>query len=143
MQLLDYLKQNEGLRLRAYQDTLGIWTVGYGQTGPKIVEGVVVTLEEAEAMLERSGHNARDAAMRVVGLSTWERLTPARQLALSDMAYQMGEGGLARFVRALAAIREERWSDAATEMLGSVWAKQTPKRAARNVAMVLSGEFVA
>lgn len=30
---LALIKQYEGLRLTAYQDSVGIWTIGYGHTG--------------------------------------------------------------------------------------------------------------
>lgn len=141
MQSLDYIKLNEGLRLEAYQDTLGVWTIGYGQTGPKIVKGLTITEAEASAMLERSANMARDAAMRVVGLDTWERLNDPRRLVLVDMCFQMGEAGLSKFARTLTAIREERYADAAVFMLKSLWAKQTPARAERNAGMMLTGEF--
>jgi lysozyme len=29
----DLIKESEGLRLKSYQDTGGIWTIGYGSTG--------------------------------------------------------------------------------------------------------------
>lgn len=141
MRFIDYLKFNEGCRLEAYLDTEGVWTIGFGQTGPKVVPGLKITMAEAEVMLERSANIARDAAMRVIGLETWEKLSEPRRLVLSDMAYQMGEGGLAAFVRTLRAIREERFSDAAILMGQSLWAKQTPNRARRNIAMMHTGEF--
>lgn len=33
---IDLIKKWEGLRLKAYQDQKGIWTIGYGSTGPGI-----------------------------------------------------------------------------------------------------------
>lgn len=44
------IKSFEGLRLKSYQDSVGIWTVGYGTTrgiGP----GMSITIEQAERML--------------------------------------------------------------------------------------------
>ena len=41
----------EGLRLFAYQDVAGVWTIGYGHTGPEVVEGLVWTQEQADAAL--------------------------------------------------------------------------------------------
>lgn len=43
----------EGLRLEAYQDQVGVWTIGYGDTGPDIVQGVVWTQEQADASLAK------------------------------------------------------------------------------------------
>jgi lysozyme len=42
----------EGLRLKSYKDPVGVWTVGYGATGPRIVEGVTWTTLEAERDLD-------------------------------------------------------------------------------------------
>lgn len=44
----------EGCRLEAYQDVAGIWTIGYGQTGPDIAEGLVWSSLEATQMLQVS-----------------------------------------------------------------------------------------
>ncbi len=30
---LNLIKSFEGLRLQAYQDSVGVWTIGYGATG--------------------------------------------------------------------------------------------------------------
>ncbi len=46
------IKAWEGLRLKAYQDSAGIWTIGYGQT-QRVKPGMVWTLEQAEADLDR------------------------------------------------------------------------------------------
>ena len=43
------IKQYEGLRLNAYQDAGGVWTIGYGHTGG-VQPGDVITREEADAL---------------------------------------------------------------------------------------------
>ncbi len=44
-------KSFEGLRLEAYQDCGGVWTVGYGHTGAGVVEGMTINEAEAEVLL--------------------------------------------------------------------------------------------
>ena len=44
---LQLTKQFEGLRLEAYQDCAGIWTIGYGHTGRDVKPGRRVTALEA------------------------------------------------------------------------------------------------
>lgn len=44
------IKEFEGLRLMAYQDVKGVWTIGYGHT-KTAREGMVITKMEAEALL--------------------------------------------------------------------------------------------
>jgi len=48
---LELIKKFEGLRLEAYQDAGGIWTIGYGHTGPDVKPGMKITKEEAEQLL--------------------------------------------------------------------------------------------
>lgn len=43
---LDFIKDVEGVRLMAYQDVKGIWTIGVGHTGPEVVKGLVWTTEK-------------------------------------------------------------------------------------------------
>ena len=46
------LKNFEGLRLHAYKDAVGVWTIGYGHTGPDVYPGQVITEPQAEALLK-------------------------------------------------------------------------------------------
>ena len=44
------LKYFEGCKLTAYQDSVGVWTIGYGHT-KGVYDGMPITQEEAEQML--------------------------------------------------------------------------------------------
>jgi lysozyme len=46
---LEIIKSGEGLRLTAYLDPAGIWTIGYGHTPAH--QGQVVTQDQADALL--------------------------------------------------------------------------------------------
>lgn len=48
---LALIREFEGCRLTAYRDPVGIWTIGYGDTGPDVVEGLTITQAEAEGRL--------------------------------------------------------------------------------------------
>jgi GH24 family phage-related lysozyme (muramidase) len=52
---IDYIKQHEGLRLNAYQDTGGLWTIGYGSItmpdGSPVQAGDTITEDQADTML--------------------------------------------------------------------------------------------
>lgn len=51
---LALLKEFEGCRLKAYEDSAGIWTIGYGSTrlhGQPVVKGQTCTQQEAEDAL--------------------------------------------------------------------------------------------
>ena len=56
---LDLIKAHEGLRLEAYRDPVGVWTIGYGTTsragiGVAVSQGMVVTESQAEGYLRRA-----------------------------------------------------------------------------------------
>lgn len=44
-------EQFEGCRLTAYQDQVGVWTIGYGHTGKDVVSGLTITQDQANALL--------------------------------------------------------------------------------------------
>ena len=44
-------KKFEGLKLTAYQDQVGRWTIGYGHTGLSVHGGLTITQEEADQLL--------------------------------------------------------------------------------------------
>ena len=48
---IDMLKGFEGLRLEAYQDSAGVWTIGYGHTGPDVEPGQRIDEDRAEVLL--------------------------------------------------------------------------------------------
>jgi len=48
---LALIKLYEGRRLQAYQDQKGIWTIGYGHTGPEVQKGLIWGPVEAEQNL--------------------------------------------------------------------------------------------
>ena len=47
---LDLIKKFEGCELKAYQDSVGVWTIGYGHT-KGVEEDQEITQDEAEDML--------------------------------------------------------------------------------------------
>ena len=50
------IKQFEGCKLTAYQDSVGVWTIGYGRTKPvdgkPIRAGMTINQETAERLLK-------------------------------------------------------------------------------------------
>ena len=51
--LYDLVKQFEGCKLKAYKCPAGVWTVGWGSTGPDVTENTVWTQQQADDRLER------------------------------------------------------------------------------------------
>ena len=47
---VDFIKSHEALRLKAYQDSKGVWTIGWGHT-KGVKPGDVITREQAEQFI--------------------------------------------------------------------------------------------
>jgi lysozyme len=63
---LALIKSFEGCRLEAYQDSVGIWTIGYGHTGPEVKPGLEISLDRAEELLRLNLVEAEGAVCRFV-----------------------------------------------------------------------------
>ena len=85
-------KQCESCRLSAYQDLRGIWTIGYGHTGPDVHAGMVITQQEADALLAQDLEVAAEGVRRLVKVP----LTQFQFDALVDFAFNLGVGSLER-----------------------------------------------
>ncbi len=85
-------KRYEGLRLEAYQDQGGIWTVGYGHTGKDVQSRGRVTPLEAEALLRADLRQAIDCVNRAVQVCIEQNHFDA----LVDFCFNAGRGNLLR-----------------------------------------------
>lgn len=47
------LKSFEKCKLQSYKDQGGIYTVGWGHTGPEVTEGMIYTQQQADAQLQK------------------------------------------------------------------------------------------
>ena len=98
----DLIRKHEGLRLSAYTDAAGVWTIGYGHTGPDVKPGGKISRQEAEALLDKdlarfeagvrrhapfASQNQHDALVSFafnVGLSAFARSTLLRMHKAGD-----------------------------------------------------------
>lgn len=83
---LNAIAEREGLRLEAYKDTGGTWTIGYGHTGPEIKEGLVIAEVAAKALLQRDVLFAEECVTKAVNVD----LTDNQYGALVSFAYNIG-----------------------------------------------------
>ena len=60
------LKGFESLRLKAYLDVRGILTIGYGHTGPEVVQGLIWTQQQALQALQEDVSWAVNAVAKAV-----------------------------------------------------------------------------
>lgn len=86
---IEKIKQWEGLRLRSYQDSAGVWTIGYGHTSDasfKVGPGQTITEAKATELLRVDLREAEQAIDRVVTVP----LNDNQFGALVSFAYNVG-----------------------------------------------------
>lgn len=132
------LKRDENEVLHAYQDHLGYWTIGVGILIDKRKGGGLRPEESEFIFRNRLKLIEAELANRIPWITN---LDPARRGVLLNMAYQMGVAGLLGFKKTLATIESGHYQIAATEMLGSKWAQQTPARAHRLSQQMRTGDW--
>ena len=131
----DFLEREEGFRARPYRCTAGALTVGFGTN---LAAGITRSQAAALMMLE-----IEEDILPVLrkNLPWFDTLNEVRQTVLISMAYQMGVKGLLGFNATLSYISQGNYAAAATQMLSSKWARQTPNRARRQAEMMRTGEW--
>lgn len=138
MNLKDQLREFEGVVPHCYQDHLGYWTIGVGRLIDKR-KGGHLTDDEVDYLLD---NDIRRKSAEVFDALPWAKtMNEARQAVVIGMAFQMGLKGLLGFTGTLAAMRDQRYADAAEGMRQSLWAKQTPERVRRLAHQLETGEW--
>jgi len=135
--LIASLKAHEGFRPYAYQDSLGLWTIGIGRLCDKSRTGSGLTEAEAEYLLNND--IARVEAALTSALPWMRGLSDARQRVLLEMAFQLGVTGVTAFRQTLRAVQAGNWQAAHDGMINSRWHSQTKNRCEELAAMMLNG----
>ena len=89
---LSLTEQFESCDLQAYRDVRGVWTVGYGHTGPEVHAGVVWTQAQAIAALMNDVKKAAAAVNKLVR----PQITQDEFDALVDFVFNVGIGAFSR-----------------------------------------------
>lgn len=129
------LTLHEGLRLMPYLDTVGKTTIGVGRN----LTDVGITNSEAMLMLDND--IIRSMSDLDHQFQWWRDLDDVRQMVLVDMCFNLGIGGLSKFVNTMRAVERADWDAAANGMLASKWAKQVKGRAIKLAKMMRTGEL--
>jgi lysozyme len=118
-------EQFEGCRLTAYQDSAGLWTIGYGHRSALVRPGMVWTQAQAEEALAEDINWANNVVNSLVHAS----LTQSEHDALVDFVFNIGAGNFAKseMLKALneknmvlAAIQFERWDMAGGKVIAGL-----------------------
>jgi len=83
---LEVIMNNEGLRLEAYQDVVGVWTIGFGHTGAEVKPGLVITLDAAKSLLLSDAETAEKCVNNCVSGT----ITQGQFDALCSFVFNLG-----------------------------------------------------
>lgn len=90
---VDLIKKYEGVRLTAYRDSVGIWTIGYGHTAG-VEQGMTITAEKAEWLLKEDLKIYENYVKQYVKVP----LNQNEFDALVSFTYNVGPGNLQKSV---------------------------------------------
>jgi len=82
----------EGCRLTAYQDSVGVWTIGYGHTGPDVHAGLTITQAQADQLLLADLYKFEQGVSQLVRVP----INQNQFDALVSFAFNLGLGSLGR-----------------------------------------------
>ena len=106
---VDLIKHFEGVKLKSYQDSVGVWTIGYGST-LGIKEGVEISEQEAEDLLIHDISRFESGVSDLINVPLYQH----EYDALVSFSFNLGSGALQRStMRSL--INNRRYEGAAEE----------------------------
>jgi lysozyme len=136
------LNRDEGLRLHPYRDSVGNLTIGVGRN----LDDKGISEAEAEYLL--TNDITEHLALLDKYLPWWSTLDEARQLALANLAFNLGVGPSAEqplgklltFHDTLRALQNKEYDVVANHLSVTLWAQQVGIRATRIIAAMRNGE---
>ncbi len=135
--LSDMITRHEGCETYAYKCTSGKLTIGVGRNIDK--GGLGLSQLEIAYLLK---NDIRRSRLELEKAFPWfPSLDDVRQDALIDMCFNMGITRLRTFKKAMGAMENQDYQQAADHFFDSRWARQVPNRAIEICDMIRTGEY--
>lgn len=132
-----------------YRDPHGNYTIGYGhlisKTRSKVSQHFAagITKQEADKLLRSDMERVYSDFVLMLQKKRAFNLPKEVQMALFEMTYNMGSGGVANFSRMWSKLRKGQYQHASRELKNSAWSKQIQKdRFDRLTAMISMKEYL-
>lgn len=93
MNTIDLIKKYEGFKPQAYQDSVGVWTIGYGTTrinGQPVKAGMTITEDRAIQLVQQEVNRLWSQIESIVKVP----INDNQMNALVDFAYNLGFNAL-------------------------------------------------
>ena len=128
------IKENEGLRLKKYNDSLGNPTIGYGhlvKPDSKIPD--TISKAYADQLFEKDYRYHKQAAQSIPG---YDKMSLQQKAAMIDLTFNMGPQWYQEFPLMMAALQKKDYNTAAAELKDSLYYNQVGRRGVTTVSLM-------
>lgn len=123
-ELLDQIKEHEGLKLFPYKCPAGKLTIGYGHN----LQDNGLSKSACEYILYDDIDEAKRNLRTIFGNEFFENLKDSKKIALIDMMFNLGMVKFLTFKRFIFAVETQNWENASYEIIHSRAYEQNKKR---------------
>jgi len=136
--LIEMLKVHEGVETYAYKCSENKTTIGVGRNVDK-AGGLGLSDDEVDYLLQ---NDIDRVILELDSEYDWfSDLDDIRQDAMIDISFNLGQTRLRAFKKALSAMSEGDWDEAADQFMDSRWSEQVGIRAKNLTEMIRTGEY--
>jgi len=136
--LIEMLKVHEGVETYAYKCSENKITIGVGRNVDK-AGGLGLSDDEVDYLLQ---NDIDRVISELESEYDWfSDLDDIRQDAMIDISFNLGQTRLRSFKKALSAMSEGDWDNAADQFMDSLWSDQVGIRAKNLTNMIRSGAY--
>ena len=136
-ELIEMLRRHEGVRDKVYLCSAGYETIGVGRNISE--DGLGLSEDEINFLLNNDIKRVREELTEEY--YWFAGLNDARQDAMIDLSFNLGQTRLRGFVKALEAMSREEFENAADEFMDSKWSEQVGDRAIEVTEIIRTGEY--
>ena len=131
------LKRHEGSEKFCYKCSAGYETIGVGRNISK--SGLGLSDNEIDYLLQNDVSRVTSELSRKY--DWFDDLDSVRRDAMIDISFNLGQTKLRSFVKALDAMANKKWEEAANQFMDSRWSRQVGNRAKELTEMIRTGEY--
>ena len=136
-ELTEMLRKHEGVRDKVYLCSAGYETIGGGRNISE--DGLGLSDDEIDYLLSNDIKRVREELTEEY--YWFAGLDEARQDAMIDISFNLGQTRLRGFVKSLEAMAREDFDTAADEFMDSKWSEQVGDRAVEVTEIIRTGEY--
>jgi lysozyme len=138
--LRNQLVIHEGLRTSVYADTGGLPTAGIGhllRTNERaaLPIGSPISSSQVDTWYAQDSESAIKIAQEFSG-DAWSTLSDVRKRAVVDLSYNLGKGGISKFVNFKRSLRSGNYAAAGQDLRDSAWYNQVGRRGPNITTMI-------